>query len=402
MKLVAKYILASVLALGAVAPAVAQDNGSSSSTVMRRRGNTDRARRGQQEQSQPGVTPRMQQRLAGESNVSDADRQWMRVIYRDLEVKNPKNASLYFPEDVVDGQENLFRIIMRLLAEGRIPAYEYLDGKEIFTDQYRLKVGDMLDRFHVMYTPAKGSTEKAPKYTIEEADVPSNEVLSYYMLERWEFDSRTNKTRRVAEAICPVLHRTDDFGGEAVRYPMFWVKMTDLRPYLAQQYIFIDDDNNLPKYTYADFFNMAMYDGDIYKTRNLTNKSMMQLFPDPDDRKRAQDSIQERLDNFDKKLWVPSREEVIAAREAREAAEEAAEAAKAEAEAILARRRLRRRGSGVGRRDKEVGALVAFAPLFSRKKRESKEGNKEKTAQGIEAEGSQVVILVGCALGAPP
>ncbi len=306
MKLVAKYILASVLALGAVAPAVAQDNGSSSSTVMRRRGNTDRARRGQQEQSQPGVTPRMQQRLAGESNVSDADRQWMRVIYRDLEVKNPKNASLYFPEDVVDGQENLFRIIMRLLAEGRIPAYEYLDGKEIFTDQYRLKVGDMLDRFHVMYTPAKGSTEKAPKYTIEEADVPSNEVLSYYMLERWEFDSRTNKTRRVAEAICPVLHRTDDFGGEAVRYPMFWVKMTDLRPYLAQQYIFIDDDNNLPKYTYADFFNMAMYDGDIYKTRNLTNKSMMQLFPDPDDRKRAQDSIQERLDNFDKKLWVPS------------------------------------------------------------------------------------------------
>ena len=317
MKLVAKYILASVLALGAVAPAVAQDNGSSSSTVMRRRGNTDRARRGQQEQSQPGVTPRMQQRLAGESNVSDADRQWMRVIYRDLEVKNPKNASLYFPEDVVDGQENLFRIIMRLLAEGRIPAYEYLDGKEIFTDQY--------------------STEKAPKYTIEEADVPSNEVLSYYMLERWEFDSRTNKTRRVAEAICPVLHRTDDFGGEAVRYPMFWVKMTDLRPYLAQQYIFIDDDNNLPKYTYADFFNMAMYDGDIYKTRNLTNKSMMQLFPDPDDRKRAQDSIQERLDNFDKKLWVPSREEVIAAREAREAAEEAAEAAKAEAEAIPSR-----------------------------------------------------------------
>jgi stringent starvation protein B len=45
---------------------------------------------------------------------------------------------------------------------------------------------------------------------------------------------------------------------------------------------------------------------------------MMQLYPDPDDRQRAQDSIQARLDNFEKKLWVPSREEVIAAREARE------------------------------------------------------------------------------------
>ena len=337
MKLVAKYILASVLALGAVAPAVAQDNGSSSSTVMRRRGNTDRARRGQQEQSQPGVTPRMQQRLAGESNVSDADRQWMRVIYRQLDLNKDKNAPLYYPDEPIDGQENLFRIIMRLLANNQVSAYEYLDGREVFSDQYKIKVRDMLDRFHILYTDAKGSTERNPRFTFEESDVPANEVKSYYILEKWEFDSRSNKTQRRVEAICPVLHRTDDFGGEAVRYPMFWVKMTDLRPYLAQQYIFIDDDNNLPKYTYADFFNMAMYDGDIYKTRNLTNKSMMQLFPDPDDRKRAQDSIQERLDNFDKKLWVPSREEVIAAREAREAAEEAAEAAKAEAEAIPSR-----------------------------------------------------------------
>jgi restriction endonuclease S subunit len=79
-----------------------------------------------------------------------------------------------------------------------------------------------------------------------------------------------------------------------------------------------------------------MYDGDIYKTRNLTNKSMVQMFPDPDDRKRAQDSIQNRLDTFDKNIWVPSREEVIAAREAREAAEAAAEAA-AEGTPIQAR-----------------------------------------------------------------
>lgn len=337
MKFLSKYILAALVAFGTVVPALAQDNGSSSSSVVRRRGDNDRNRRGEAE-AQPGVTPRMQQRLSGGSTASDADLMWMRVIYRDLPLlDNAKNTPLYFPEEVIDGQENLFRIIMRLLAEGKIPAYEYLDGKEIFTDQYRLKVRDMLDRFHVLYTDAKGSTEKNPRYTIEEADVPANEVLSYYLLEKWEFDSRTNKTRCTVEAICPVLHRSDDFGGEAVRYPMFWVKMTDLRPYLAQQYIFIDDDNNLPKYTYADFFNMNMYDGDIYKTRNLTNKSMMQLFPDPDDRKRAQDSIQNRLETFDKNIWVPSREEVIAAREAREAAEAAAEAAKADSEAIADR-----------------------------------------------------------------
>jgi gliding motility associated protien GldN len=208
--------------------------------------------------------------------------------------------------------------MMKLLANNQIPAYEYLDGREIFTDQYRIKVKDMLDRFHILYTDAKGSTEKNPKFDIDESDVPTNEVLSYYILERWQFDSRSNRLVTIVDAICPVLHRSGDFGGEAVRYPMFWVKMESLRPYLAQQYIFIDDDNNLPSHTYDDFFTMNMYKGDIYKTRNLRNKSMMQLYPDPDDLKRAQDSIQNRLDNFEKKLWVPSREELAKAKEARD------------------------------------------------------------------------------------
>lgn len=330
MKSFSKYLIALVALAGAFS-AVAQDSSSSSSIVRRRAGDRDR----NASRPAPGVTDRMQQ-FYSKSSANDADLMWMRVIYRDLEMDNSKNAALYYPEDVVDGQENLFRIIMRLLADNAIPAYEYLDGKEIFTDQYRLKVSDMLDRFHVLYSPAKGSTEKNPRFVIEESDVPANEIRSYYILERWEFDAKTNKTRRVVEAICPVLHRADEFGVDAVRYPMFWVKLDAIRPYLAQQYIFIDDDNNLPRYTYDDFFTMAMYDGDIYKTRNLTNRSMMQMFPDPDDRKRAQDSIQNRLESFDKNLWVPSREEVIAAREAREAAEAEA-AAKAEGQEIADR-----------------------------------------------------------------
>ncbi|MDE6574068.1 MAG: gliding motility protein GldN [Muribaculaceae bacterium] len=287
--------------------------------VVRRR-TTDRNAPARQDGSV--VTDRMQNFFSEDnSSVSDADRQWMRVIYRAIDLDKDKNAPLYFPEEPIEGQENLFRIIMRLLTANTVPAYEYLDGREIFTEPYKVKVADVLDRFYIPYTKAKGSTEKNPKFEIDPSDVPTNEVLSYYIVERWEFDTRNNRLRPVVEAICPVLHRAGDFGGDALRYPMFWVKFSDLRPYLAAQSIFVDDDNNLPTCTYDDFFTLTMYDGDIYKTRNLKNKSMAQLYSDPDDLKRAQDSIQSRLDDFEKKLWVPSREEVIAAREAREAAE---------------------------------------------------------------------------------
>lgn len=307
--------IAALAAAALVAPAQEQ---SQSGAVMRR-GAADRNKT----VNDAGLTDRMQGFYNTDGKaLSDADLQWMRVIYRNLDLeKEDANAPLYFPEEPVDGQENLFRIIMRLLADNKIPAYEYLDGREIFTDKYRIAVRDMLDRFYIIYQPAKGSTEKNPRFTIEEADVPANEVLSYFVIEKWVFDTRNNRLRPTVEAICPVLHRAGDFGGDAVKYPMFWIKYSDLRPYLAQQTIFVTDDNNLPTCTYDDFFNLTMYKGDIYKTRNLRNKSMAQMFPDPDDRKRAQDSIQSRLDNFESKLWTPTRDELLARAEAKDKAE---------------------------------------------------------------------------------
>ena len=305
---------AAVVTIGA-ASLMAQQQ---STATLSRKSASERNRK--EAQAGPKVTDRMQAHYEADGkSITDADRQWMRVIYRHLDLDKDKNAALYFPEEIVDGQENLFRIIMRLLANNQLSAYEYLDGREVFTDQYKLKVADLLDRFHILYTPAKGSTERNPRFTIEEADVPTNEVLSYYVIERWEFDSRTNRMKTIVEAICPVLHRSGDFGGEAVKYPMFWVKYDDLRPWLANQTIFTSDDNNLPTCTYDNYFRMTMYEGDIYKTRNLRNKSMMQLYPDPDDLARAQDSIQNRLTNFDKKLWVPDREDVIAAKDGKKA-----------------------------------------------------------------------------------
>ena len=288
MKSISKYITAAALLLSAAIPAVAQDNGGDG--IVRRRSGSERSRdKNAAADNSPIVTGRMQAFYENDGlSASDAERQWMRVIYRQLDLEKDANAPLYFPEEPVEGQENLFRIIMRLLANNQVPAYEYLDGREVFTDQYRVKVRDVLDRFYIPYTDAKGSTERNPRFVIEESDVPTNEVLSYYVIERWEYDTRHNRLTPHIETICPVLHRSGDFGGDAVRYPMFWVKFSDIRPWLAQQSIFTSDDNNMPTCTYDDFFNLTMYDGEIYKTRNLKNKSMMQLYPNEDDRKHAQ------------------------------------------------------------------------------------------------------------------
>lgn len=280
---------------------------------VRRRSESERNKK---EAAQPGVTDRMTG-FYETKEAHDADLEYMRQIYRLLDLEKPENSPLYFPEDVIDGQENLFRLMFRLVTDGNVPAYEYLDGREVFNDKYKINVGEMLDRFNIYYTPAPGSTEKNPKYAIDESDVPTGQVNAYYIIEKWEYDRRSNQMKTRVEAICPVLTRMGDFGGEA-RYPMFWVKFDALRPYLAQQYIFLTDDNNLARYSLDDYFNLGMYDGEIYKTQNLRNLSMVQMFPDEDELKRAQDSIDNRLRNYGKEVWVPTREEYLAQRAAAE------------------------------------------------------------------------------------
>lgn len=306
MKLYRKIILLSLAGIVA-AGAIAQVE---SAGGVRRRSPKEKR---QQQNAQPGITERMQD-FYTVKEPHDADMQYMREIYRQIDLSKAENTPLYFPEDVIDGQKNLFRTILDLVVSGRIPAYEYLDGREVFTDQYKVKVGDMLDRFGIYYTTGKGHSEKNPNYVIEEADVPTTQVMNYYIIEKWEFDKRTNRMRTRVEAICPVLNRAGDFGGEA-KYPMFWVKYDQIRPWLAQEYVFLTDDNNLPQYSLDDYFNLGMYKGDIYKTKNLRNLSMMQMYPDPDDLTRAQDSIDNRLHNYGKNLWVPTQEEYLAMKE---------------------------------------------------------------------------------------
>ena len=205
-------------------------------------------------------------------------------------------------------------------------AYEYLPGgTPVFTDEYKVKVNETFDRFYIYYTEAKGSTPKNPLYDFEPADIRSNEVLSYYILEKWEFDTRSNRMNARVEALCPVMHQADEFSGIAQPYPMFWVKLNDIRPYLAQQYIFTDDDNNLARYSIDDFFKLNMYEGEIIKTKNLRNLSLKEMFPEEVAYRNAQDSIEQRLSSFNKDLWVPSLEVLQARTEAEEKARAAAE-----------------------------------------------------------------------------
>jgi gliding motility associated protien GldN len=293
MKRIYFILVLAVCALMASSVMQAQDN---RRTPQVRRG-ADRNRERNEDKGQPELTVRAQQ--MNELMTQDiGNSRWMRIIYRDLNLLDEKNAPLYYPTTPVNGVSNLCATIFRLVSEGKLPAFEYVDGYEIFDDAHLIDFKDVLDRFEIMYETR--TVNNKPQYTVNESDIPSLEVKSFYAKEAWFFDQNNSVYDVKLLAICPFIYLNRDFGEQ--RSPMFWIRYEDLRPYVMNTYIMTSNINNAKTFTIDDYFRLRMFEGEIFKTENLLNIPLNAYVPE-DSIKFEQERIEKELIDFKESLW---------------------------------------------------------------------------------------------------
>ena len=197
---------------------------------------------------------------------------WRRDIYRELDLTDDANAGLYFPVEPQGKQLNLFTYIFKLAQNGYIPVYEYpTDGSDNFTDDAKVDMKTILDNYHIFYEEQNG------KLKVDNSDIPSAEVKKYYLKESAYYDQANSSFHIKVLALCPVMLREDDFGGEATQYPLFWVKYSDLEPFLNRQTVMASSLNNAATMSMDDYFTLNSYRGKIYKTNNAQGKTLLQL-----------------------------------------------------------------------------------------------------------------------------
>ena len=223
---------------------------------------------------------------------------WRRDVYRQLDLTLDKNAPLYYPVEPSAGQINLFTYLFDLLLTGKITAYQYkLDGNESFTSRDKVDVKELLERYHIYYEEQNGRPR------VNASDIPSAEVSRYYIKESSYFDQRTSTFRTKVTALCPVLMRGDDFGGEATPYPLFWLKYDDISTYLARHTMMASNYNNVTNMTAVDYFSMNLYDGKIYKTNNMQGKVLANYCKTDSAMANEQKRIEKQLSDFEKHVW---------------------------------------------------------------------------------------------------
>lgn len=226
---------------------------------------------------------------------------WMRVMYRQIDLMKEKNAPLYYPVTPMNGQMNLFSIIFSLISEGKIDAYQYEDGYEDFSEGNKIELKKMLDSFGIYYEEVAGRGNEGSTFVINESDIPSESVRSYYVKEAWYFDQNNSVFDVKTLAICPIMTTAGDVG--ELTMPMFWIPYENIRPYINTAFIMTSNINNAMTFTIDDYFRRRMFEGEIIKTQNLMNQPLQAYCPTPDSLKKEQDHIEGQLVAFEKALW---------------------------------------------------------------------------------------------------
>lgn len=313
-----------------------------------------------------------------------SDAAWRRDLYRSLDLTKETNAILYYPVTPQNGQQNLFTYLFKLLLRKQIKVYDYkLDGNEDFSAKNEVTAKELMDRYNIFYE------EKDGKVRVNDADLPSEEVKVYFIKESTYYDQHTASFRTQVTALCPVLKRGDaDFGGEMAQYPMFWVKMQDVAPYLGKLMLMGSSLNNAAMMSADDFFTLGCYKGDIYKAVNLQDRLLANYCPDDSTLSKEQKRIEKQLADVqehvygrDSAYYAKLRADSLA----QVAADSLAQAGKS---ARSARRTATRRSSGVSAR-RSSGSSSSGSSSKSSKTKTAK-ATKPKSSGGSSGKGLSV------------
>ena len=258
----------------------------------------------QQSGTRQNMTRRMQLQYPTALDMPE-DVVWRRDIYREINLDDEPNSGLYYPVEPVGKQMNLFTYVFKLALNGNIPVYEYrLDGNEVLDATAKVDMKTILDNYRIFYEESD-----AGKLKVDNSDIPSAEVKLYYLKESAYYDQANSSFHIKVQAFCPVMLREDDFGGEAAKYPLFWVKYSDVEPYLSRQSVRMSERNDASMINLDDYFTRNRYKGTIYKTNNSQGKTLAQIVGGDSIKLSAeQKRIEAELDAFRNNIFGSNKE----------------------------------------------------------------------------------------------
>ena len=151
--------------------------------------------------------------------------------------------------------KDLFLRTFALAAEGKIGLYDFTLGEMDFEFMKKVVAEDVAKTYDIPFRKEGGVVR-----LLESEDFKDN-ILMCYVIMSSSYDTPSSQFITRCEAICPVMLRTGEVSGEYTKYPLYWMKMDEIREHIGDIRIRTSDFNEFADIRVADWFDSALFEG---------------------------------------------------------------------------------------------------------------------------------------------
>lgn len=204
------------------------------------------------------------------THLREGDVVWQKRVWRELDMREKTNQSLYYPVEPVNGRISLFQLLSKYILQGQIIAFsdqEFQIPMELNAIREKINKCDSVEQSS--FTP--DGAEVLTKIFQCDSTWMFRGIRKYQLKEDWFFD----KQKSVLEVrIIGIGVYTYDEEKDAPK-EQFWVYFPACRPFFAKHEVF-NTKNDSERRTFEDVFWKRQFNSTIVKESNVYDRAIME------------------------------------------------------------------------------------------------------------------------------
>ena len=245
-------------------------------------------------------------------HLREADVMWSKTIWREIQLKEKMNHTLYYPETPIGDRMSLIDLLMWGVQNQGLTAYNEADNDEFATvmtvKEIEEKFGAKTEKTFVEDVETGELVE-----TSYEEKANTSDVKRYLIKEMWFFDKQRSvldvriigiaPIREYVKTIEGMEEEEDDGAAENItKVKLFWVYFPEARKILANHEVF-NPINDAENKSFDDVFFKRYFSSYIVQESNSYNNRLISQYTQGLESLLEAERIKESIFNFEQDLW---------------------------------------------------------------------------------------------------